>query len=39
MGCNCSKRVRQEPKVITSTPEPIPTPTPIKEIEVPKQEN
>ena len=23
MGCNCKKTVRQEPQVITSTPEPI----------------
>jgi hypothetical protein len=36
MGCNCKKKPRQEPQVITSTPEPIPTP---KEIEEDKQEN
>ena len=26
MGCNCKKNVRQEPKVITSQPQPTPSP-------------
>jgi hypothetical protein len=33
--CNCKKKVREAPKVITS----IPTPTPDKEVEEPKEEN
>lgn len=37
MGCNCKKKVREAPKVITSIPQP--TPTPDKEVEEPKQEN
>jgi hypothetical protein len=39
MGCNCKKRIRQEPKVITSIPQPTPTPEDKKQVEEPKQEN
>ena len=42
MGCNCKKRVRQEPKVITSIPQPTPEPVVKQEeikVEEDKQEN